>query len=330
MGSILAPMLALAAIASCGGSYSGNDDALLPERDGGAGAEASDDGGPAKDSSPSVDATTTNDASTPACDLSKPFATPVPIAELNTSDIDGVSSVSADELTIYVGTNHNVAQGYQQFYATRATSTGVFGALQPSFPAGAWDNWGVSVTPDGLTAVVSSDRNGNNSELYVATRTSTLAAFGALGLIAGAVNSSSNEEGPHWSADGKTLYFDSTRSSTGGGTRDLFRVPVVGSSFGTPEAITELNSPALEAVPVISADELTIYFLSTRAPTTDGDIYVATRDTKSAKFANIQPLPGVNSNGSDAPAHVSADGCTLYLSSSRAGQSDIYVARRPK
>jgi hypothetical protein len=38
----------------------------------------------------------------------------------------------------------------------------------------------------------------------------------------------------------------------------------------------------------------------------------------------------VNSSALDAPAHVSADGCTLYLSSDRAGLSDIFVARRPK
>jgi Tol biopolymer transport system component len=43
---------------------------------------------------------------------------------------------------------------------------------------------------------------------------------------------------------------------------------------------------------VISAHELTIYFVSTRSP--------------------------------------SPDGCTLYMSSDRAGASDVYVARRPK
>jgi Tol biopolymer transport system component len=57
--------------------------------------------------------------------------------------------------------------------------------------------------------------------LTVATRVSTLASFGDLGLIPQPTSSSANEESPHWSADGKTLYFDSTR----GGNRDLYRVP---------------------------------------------------------------------------------------------------------
>jgi hypothetical protein len=312
-------------IASCGAIYGGDEDPELPSREDARAEAASDGQGLPTDSASGVDAKASVDASTPPCDLAKPFATPVAIAELNTTDIDIVSSVSPDELTIYVGTTHKVAQGFQQFYATRATKTATWGALQASFPAGAWDNWGVTVTPDGLTAVVSSDRNGNNSELYVATRASTLAAFGPLGLIAGSVNSTANEEGAHWSADGKTLYFDSTRGSS----RDLYSATVVGSAFGAPAALTTLNSGALDAVPVIGADELTIYFLSTRAPTTDGDIYVATRATKAAPFGNVQVVPNVNSAFSDAPAHVSADGCTLYLTSGRSGNSDIFVAKRP-
>ena len=158
----------------------------------------------------------------------------------------------------------------------------------------------MSITSDGLTAIVTSDRNGTNSDLYVASRTTTLAAFGALALVAG-TNSKGNEEGPRWSADAKTLYFDSTRS----GNRDIYRAPLVGATFGAPVAVTELNSPALDAVPVLSADELTIYFLSTRAPSTDGDIFVATRATTAAPFANIQKLANVNSAALDAPGRDS-------------------------
>jgi hypothetical protein len=330
LGGVVGPVLVAAVIAACGSSYNGEDSATLPSRDGGTGDEATD-GQTLHDGAPGIDAAPPTDASSAPCDLTKDFGTPVPITELNSMDIEGVSSVSADELTIYLGSNHGVAQGYQQFVATRATKAATWGPLQAALPAGAWDNWGMSVTADGLTAVVSSDRNGSNSELYVTTRVSTLAAFNPnLGLISGATNSSANEEGPRWSADGKTLYFDSTR----GGSRDLYRVPLVGAAFGAPVALTELNSPALEAVPVVSADELTIYFLSTRAPTPDGDIYVATRADKSALFGNVKPLPGVNSpTAIDAPGQLSGDGCTLYMSSDRAGgagKNDVFVARRPK
>lgn len=330
VGSVLGPVVGAALIAACGKSYDGEEDTTLPSRDA-AGDEATDaqtsrDGAAASDASPPTDATVA------PCDLTKDFGAPVAIAELNTADYEGVSSVSADELTMYFGSTHGVAQGQglQQFVATRATKTAPWGAPQLALPAGAWDNWGMSVTADGLTAVVSSDRNSSNNELYVTTRLSPLAAFNpTLGVIAGPTNSSANEEGPRWSADGKTLYFDSTRS----GNRDLYRVPLVGSAFGAPVALAELNSTALDAVPIVSPDELTIYFLSARAPTADGDIYVATRTDKGLPFANVKPLAGVNlPTAFDAPGAISPDGCTLYMTSDRAttGKGDMFVAKRPK
>lgn len=314
--------LATAVFASCGGSSSSDDvDAKLPARiDGG------DDGlvEGAVDAATSVDAQPPIDASVPPCDPTKPFGTPVAITELNTAEEDILSDVSRDGLTVYLASNHAVT-GVHLFFASRPSTTAPFGARQLLFPNGSFDDWGVSITSDGLTAVVSSDRNGANSDLYVASRTTTLAAFGALAVVAG-TNSKGNEEGPRWSADAKTLYFDSTRS----GNRDIYRAPVVGATFGAPVAVAELNSGALDAVPVVSADELTIYFLSKRAPSTDGDIFVATRSTTAAPFANIQKVANVNSTALDAPGQISADGCTLHMSSSRGGKSDIYVAQRPK
>lgn len=313
--------LAAAVLASCGGSTPTDDgEATLPSRiDGG-------DDGPveaAVEAAAPVDAQPPQDASVPPCDLTKPFGAPVAITELNTTDEDILSDVSPDGLTLYLASNHAVT-GVHVFFATRPSTTAPFGARQLLFPNGNFDDWGVTVTSDGLTAILTSDRSGN-SQLYVASRPSTLAAFGAPALAAG-TNSPKNEEGPRWTADGKTLYFDSTRS----GNRDIYRSAVVGATFTAPVAVTELNSPALDAVPVLTADELTIYFLSTRAPSTDGDIFVATRGTTAAPFANIQKLANVNSTAIDVPGQISPDGCTLYMSSNRAGKSDLYAAQRPK
>jgi hypothetical protein len=129
--------------------------------------------------------------------------------------------VSRDGLTLYVASNHGVT-GVHVFYATRATTTAPFGARQLLFPNGAYDDWGVSVTSDGLGAVLSSDRSGN-SQLYVTSRASTAAAFGALALAAN-TSSPKAEEGPRSpaldvpggiSADGCTLYMSSNRSDAG-------------------------------------------------------------------------------------------------------------------
>jgi WD40-like Beta Propeller Repeat len=309
--------------ASCARSATPDDSSAdLPTRLDGGVDDAGDAANPetgAPESSPAVD------ASVPACDPTKPFNAPVPVSELNTVDDDTISDLSPDGLTAYVGTSHLVT-GLHLFFATRASTTLPFGARQPLFPTGNFDDWSSTLTADGLTAIVSSDRSGNSSDLYVATRTSKLASFGPLAAAMG-VNTTSNEEGPRWSADGKTLYFDSTR----GGTRHIWSASVVAFSFGTPQKLTELASNALDAVPVLSPDELTIYFLSQRAPTTDGDIYVATRTSKTLPFANVQVLANVNSPSLDAPGYISPDGCTLYLSSLRGtGKFDIFVAQRPK
>lgn len=324
LARVLAVSSCLAGLAGCaalGGLTGGDDETAPPPRvEGEAGLD-----GAALEAGPGSDAGA-GDAAGPAapCDLGKPFDAPTPVAELNTADEDIVSDVAPDGLTLYLATNYKVT-GVHLYYVTRATTADAWGPRQTLFPLGSFDDWGVAVSPDGLTAIVSSDRNGSHNDLYVATRSSTLAAFGPLSVASG-LNSPSSEEGPHWSADGRTLYFDSTRT----GNRELFRASVNGTSFGAPQAIPGLGSAELDAVPVPSADELTMYFLSLRAPTPNGDVWFATRQNKADPFSAPQVLPGVNSPDIDAPGHVSADGCTMYLSTIRAGHYDVMVARRPK
>jgi hypothetical protein len=313
------------AVAACAASGSLDDgDPNAPPARGDGGADAAD----ADVIEAGVDAGDA-DAADARCDPSKPFGTPVAIAEVDTTDQDTVSDVSPDELTLYIASNHGV-NGMHLYVATRASAASPFGGRTALFAVGAFDDWSAAITADGLTAIIASDRAGGNDELYVATRASPLASFGAPSP-ATSVNSPSNEQTPRWTADGKTLYFDSDRNK---GHREIYRSAVTGGTFGAPERVVELASGTLEAAPVLSADELTIYFLSTRAPSTDGDIWIATRATKAAAFGNIQRLANVNSAGLDVPAQISPDGCVLYLSSTRnalaAGSYDIFVARRPK
>ena len=136
-----------------------------------------------------------------------------------------------------------------------------------------------------------------------------------------------DDQGVHWTADGKTLYFDSFRD----GPRYLYRSTLQGQTFGPATAIAELNTSTFNASPVPSADELTLYFSSNRAPTTDdGDIFMATRKNKSDPFTDAAPVGNVNSTGLDAPTHITANGCHLYLGSTRDGLFHVYLAERPK
>ena len=159
-----------------------------------------------------------------------------------------------------------------------------------SYPFGlpASDDWSVAISADGLSAVLSTIRSGTAGvDMFLTSRPSPADTFGSLTKLTG-LNSSANEQGSQFSADSKTFYFDSTRS----GIRDLYRAPVTLGGFGTPEPIAELNTPdADEAVPVVSADELTIYFHSTRGSDSAGDIWMARRASKQAPFTDITLVP---------------------------------------
>jgi hypothetical protein len=258
------------------------------------------------------------------CNAAADFGTPIAVAELNTTEEDIVSDLSPDELTIYIGTNHGVT-GVHLFYSTRTSRTARWGPLVSLLPTGAYDDWSIGVSADGLTGILTSTRTGAQDDLYVVSRANTFSIFGSA-TPASAVNTSADEQTPKLSADSKTLFFDRTV----GGNRELYMAPANGGSLGAPNAISELNTSALEAAAVPTADGLSLFFLSTRDPTPDGDIYVAHRPSVGARYDAPTRVPGVNGPGIDAPAWISPDGCTLYLSSTgAAGHYDIYVARKP-
>jgi hypothetical protein len=311
----------------CGGSVSGEagsdvvtGEGGVPDGDGGQDSQLGQDVLGDSNGGSDVDAG-------PRCDITKDFGAPAPIVEINTADEDAVADLSPDETTMYVATNH-FATGMHLYTTTRASPTAPWPALASMFPVGAYDDWDVTVSPNGLVAVLSSDRSGTNDELYFSKRTSTTMSFTSV-VAATALNSTADEQTPQFSDDGNTIYFDSSRA----GTRDLYWATVTsGTAFGTPTPITELNTSALEAGAVLSKDELTIYFLSGRAPSPEGDIYTAKRATKSSPFGIATQVTSLNSSALDGPTWLSPDGCVIYIISTRGsvgGHFDSFVARRP-
>ncbi len=152
------------------------------------------------------------------------------------------------------------------------------------------------------------------------------------------VNSSTYDEVPSISADGLTLYFNSSRSG-GHGNFDLWMTtrPTKDSPWGPPENLgPAINSPAREQSPKISTDGLSLYFNSNRSGnyTTGawGDIWVTRRITVSAPWGTPVNLgPVINS-----PAHVfgpsiSSDGLSLFFGAEFTGglgNDDIWISTR--
>jgi hypothetical protein len=90
--------------------------------------------------------------------------------------------------------------------------------------------------------------------------------------------------------------------------------------------------------PVLSRDELTIYFAAPRPIEigcdflSDQEIRVATRPSIAAEFAPSLPVPLLSSQRySDSPSWLSPDGCRLYFSRSDIdGAARLFVAEKSK
>jgi Tol biopolymer transport system component len=308
---------------------------------GGASSGAGGSGGGAADaaaggaSGTDASADSSDGPATRACDLSKPFSTPAPVAAFNSDQSDDGLWFSSDGLTAYISSSRAGGPGsYDIFKATRASATAAWGQFTavPNVNSQSLDRSPV-LSPDGLTLFLYSNRvNGSGDyDILAATRANLLADFAAAAPVAG-LNTTSREDIGSLTADGLTLYFDSDKS----GVSRIYRATLAASgAFMTPELVGELNATMGVSSPVISADGLTI-FVSATMPTTSGpsDIYVAHRSTTADGFGALAPVTELNSPGIDFVDWLSPDGCTIYLGSNRAVADagsivyHIYVASR--
>lgn len=105
-------------------------------------------------------------------------------------------------------------------------------------------------------------------------------------------------------------------------------------AFGKPVNLgSRVNSPYPEYDPDISADGLSLYFQSDRPDGYgDSDLYVATRETIHDEWGQAVNLgPYINTAARELGPNLSADGLSLYFSSTRDGGfggNDLYVATR--
>jgi hypothetical protein len=92
--------------------------------------------------------------------------------------------------------------------------------------------------------------------------------------------------------------------------------------WGVPESLgPTVNSPLIDSCPSISADGLSLFFMSNRAGGQgDFDIWMTSRATKEDNWNPPVNLgPAVNSSALDFFPNISANGTILYFCSSMAG-----------
>jgi hypothetical protein len=106
-----------------------------------------------------------------------------------------------------------------------------------------------------------------------------------------------------------------------------------GSDWSTAVLVESVNSPFTDQSPVLSNDELSLYFQSNRP---DGfgliDLWVSQRDCVDCAWGSPQNLgPTINGPGAEFAPNLSPDGHLLFFSSNRPGGqglNDIWVSHR--
>ena len=207
-----------------------------------------------------------------------------------------------------------------------------FGDLRPvDGVVSAVDEGNPTLSPDELTMHFFSNRQSPGTadlDVYVATRSSRDAAFGAPGPVA-SVNTLGDERGGSVSADGRALFFHSSRT----GEYDLYVAtrPNTAAPFGAPASLGAGVNTAMEyeQQPFIAADSETLYF--DRTPS-GGTTAIYRASSSPTGFTNPVELTELSAAGSSSMRPiVSADGLTMFFSSDRpggAGSLDIWTATR--
>lgn len=120
------------------------------------------------------------------------------------------------------------------------------------------------------------------------------------------------------------LYFSSTGTS---GNHDIYRSRRYrDGTFGTPQAVAELNSAAVDQMPNISRDGTEIVFASSRGG--NMDIWTATFNRSTGLWSSPVPVAAVNTAEPESRPSLSGDGKRLYFG--RGATADIYVSTRVK
>ncbi|MFC1603678.1 LamG-like jellyroll fold domain-containing protein [Planctomycetota bacterium] len=194
------------------------------------------------------------------------------------------------------------------------------------------------ISTDGLELYFQSPRSGGygDSDIYVTTRATTDDQWSEPVNLGPIINSSGTEFGPNISADGLSLYFNSTRPG-GSGQNDLYVTTrkTVLDPWGEPLNLGPIVNTSFHDVnPNITADGLSLFFSdwdgATPRPGGYGqcDIWMTRRASLSEPWSSPVNLgPQLNGPLVEGAPDISNDGRTLFFSGYLAGADwDLWFA----
>ncbi len=136
------------------------------------------------------------------------------------------------------------------------------------------------------------------------------------------------DDTPEVIADGLALYFVSDRGTNTGAFDVWFSTRLErGAIWEPPARVLELSTVSSDTSPSADAENLSIV-VTTPTKAENLDLYLSDRDARTSSWPPPLALAAVNSEVTDEAGFLTSDGLALYFTSTRAGSSDLYVARR--
>lgn len=125
------------------------------------------------------------------------------------------------------------------------------------------------------------------------------------------------------------IFFTARR---GDGSASLFTAAGRRTSFEPAHRLEslEIHAPAgAYGSPVVSSDELTIYFSAPPDNASQPDIWISSRSSVDRPFGAARAIAELNTVSGERPAWISEDSCRLYFVTNRAGQGyGVWMASR--
>jgi hypothetical protein len=267
-----------------------------------------------------------------AATLPAQFSAPVNVTEVNSSTQDYYPYISADNLTMRIGSDRTDIPGspggWDIYVAKRNNPHSLFGAVsrEPGLINGSTNDVSPHMLSSELVAYTANSGSGGagGHDIWRFTRTGPTASWGA-GTNVTAVNTSGTEYGVSVTDD--DLYM---LTISGSNVVEATR-PDVKSPWGSVRIATELNAGTGRRDMGMSLDGLTVYYGVTGFSGGPGgyDILKATRVFRSNTWGAPQLVANINATGTDRSPKPSPDGRQLFFSSDRSGGvggQDVWVS----
>lgn len=261
---------------------------------------------------------------------------PINLGEsINTTAQEYLPTVTADEETlIYTRMANNNEDFFKSVKKDERWTKSVY--LSQSINTTMYNEGAQCISPDGMylffTGCNRPDGAGS-CDIYIARREGK--GWSKPFNIGAPVNSPGWDSQPSLSADGRTLYFVSTRPGGFGGY-DIWKTDLLeGGSWSTPVNLgPTVNTPYEEQSPFIHPDDRTLYFSSNGWPGFGNkDIFMSRRDSADQWQKPLNLGYPINTFGEESSLTISSDGRTAFFASDKTGGYgglDIYSFELPE